>query len=253
MNPFLSASPSPGSRALQNKMILPSNVVKRDFLRSLVSEYVSHPCRVYSVNNLGDQVRAPTILSDFELNLNVNRPNFIKYMRDECKWKIDKICFDNYRMIPAYVADNFGRQFFENLKKMAEEHILSDYVQDDLLNHGTVYLPFNDHFFYHVHVNRMITHYNISYLTHFDIRRNNNTLHYASESDTLKNLASIYNVHLEHGHLQHITATGRQLLDYNTNLGITREEMQSIIDEIQVPIVDIRYIILRKKHNDPHN
>ena len=97
---------------------------------------------------------------------------------------------------------------------MAEDNILSDYIEDDCLNHGTIYLPFNDHFFYHVHVNNMYTHYNISYLTHFDIRPNNNTLHYASESETLNNLAAIYNVQLEYGHTQHITVTERQLLDY---------------------------------------
>ena len=233
---------------VQNRSILPSNVVKRDFLRSLCSEYVAQPCTVYSVNNLGDQIRAPTILSDFELNLNVNRLNFIKYMRD-CNWKIDKICFDNYRMIPAYIADNFGRNFFDNIKKMAELNILGDYVEENGLNHGTIYLPFNDHFFYHVHVNRMYTHFNLSYLTYHDIGPNNNTRHYATESETLINLADLYNVRLEQDHNQHITATERQLLDYNTNLGITQEEMQSIIDLIEVDITHIRYIVLRKKYN----
>ena len=48
--------------------------------------------------------------------------------------------------------------------------------------------------------------------------------------------------------MQHITSTERQLLDYNTNLGITREEIQSEIDQIEVDITDIRYIILRKRH-----
>ena len=99
----------------------------------------------------------------------------------------------------------------------------------------------------------MCSHFNISYLTYHDIEPNYNTLHYASESETLINLAALYNVRLEQDHNQHITATERQLLDYNTNLGITREEIQSIIDQIEVDITLIRYIVLRKKYNSYPN
>ena len=95
------------------KNMTPSNVIKRDFLRLVSTEYMISPCKVYTVNKLEDKVRAPNIISEYELSCNINRENFIKLMTcKKCNWHIDTIYFDNIRMIPSYKADNFGKGFF---------------------------------------------------------------------------------------------------------------------------------------------
>ena len=127
--------------------VAPSNVIKRDFLRALVTEYYKQPCKIFTVNKLEDRIKAPSIISKQELNCNVNRWKFIQHIQSpECNWKIDIIFFDHFRMFPAYVAENFGMGFFERLKDMAKANILSDY-RNDGRGYGTIYLPFNYHFF----------------------------------------------------------------------------------------------------------
>ena len=44
-----------------SQRIPPSNVIKRDFLRALATEYMKRPCKVYTVNKLEDKVRAGNI------------------------------------------------------------------------------------------------------------------------------------------------------------------------------------------------
>ena len=58
-----------------------SNVVKRDFLRALVTEKMFTPCRIFTVNNCDDCVRA-SALSPYEINCSVNRHNFVDSMNE---------------------------------------------------------------------------------------------------------------------------------------------------------------------------
>ena len=46
----------------------------------------------------------------------------------EYNQKIDTIYFDNFRMIPSYMADNFGKDFFERLKEMTKFNMLSYFI-----------------------------------------------------------------------------------------------------------------------------
>ena len=51
--------------------------VGRDLSMALVTETISSPCNMYTVNNLKDNVRAPRMMPPFEINRNVNRHNFV--------------------------------------------------------------------------------------------------------------------------------------------------------------------------------
>ena len=104
------------------------SVIKKAFLRSVCTEYYKAPCTVYAVNKLEDKIRASSVISKYELKCNLNRRNFIQHMTSpECNSKIDNIYFDNFRIIPTYVADNFGKDFLERLKEMTKQNILSDF------------------------------------------------------------------------------------------------------------------------------
>ena len=224
----------------------PSNVIKRDFLRALATEYMIRPCQVYTVNKLEDKFRAPHIISEYELNCNVNREYFIKCMTcEECNWKIDTIFFDNIRMIPSYVADNFGKGFFERLKDMVVQNILSDC--SDGTNKGKIYLPFNNHIFYYVHACEMQEYYSIDYLEENDINVSNNTLHYATESNMLNDLFDAYGIETESSYLNHVTCTRKEILAYREDLEITQSDLKIILDELVSDIEQIRYIVLKKK------
>ena len=102
------------------------------------------PYRIFTVNDCKDCVRA-SALSPYEINCSVNRHNFVDKMK-EADWKIDKVIFDNYRMIPSYVRSRFTKSFFTTLKDMARLNILNDSV-DNGRSYGSIFLPFNDHFF----------------------------------------------------------------------------------------------------------
>ena len=60
--------------------VSPSNVIKRDFLRAVCTECYKSPYRVFTVIKLENKIRAPLIISDYELNCNVNRETLMKHM-----------------------------------------------------------------------------------------------------------------------------------------------------------------------------
>ena len=61
-------------------------------------------------------------------------------------WKLDQICIDHYRMFNEYVAHNFGKHFFLNLKGIARADILLDKAKTHS-GRGEIYLPLCPHFF----------------------------------------------------------------------------------------------------------
>ena len=99
--------------------------------------------------------------------------------------------------------------FFERLKDMAKQKILSDCSNG--LDKGTIYLPFSNHFFYHVHACKMEQFYTIDYLEEKDINVFNNTLHYATESQMVKDLLKAYNIKTESSYLNHATCTRKEI------------------------------------------
>ena len=110
-----------------------------------MTENFGYPCRVHSVNILEDGVRDNHSLSDYELNTNVNKSDFIPTLVS-AKWKMDKIIFDNYRMYDQYIEEKFNERVFLNLIKIAELGLLAD-PNGDYRNRGKIYLPFCRHFF----------------------------------------------------------------------------------------------------------
>ena len=225
-----------------------SNVVKRDFLRALVVEKMFKPCRIFTVNDCKDCVRA-SALSAFEINCNVNSHDFVSKMK-EANWKIDKVIFDNYRMIPSYVRSQFTKSFFTCLKDMARLNILNDNTDDPNRNRsmGSIFLPFNDHFFYYVHVYKMTEYYTIEYLPQEKVNYMNNTLHAVTDSNLFKKLAQLHKLELEKDHARNVTCKRNQILDYLTNIEITKEDLSAELDKIIWKIEDVRYIKLVKKN-----
>ena len=55
----------------------PSNLVKRYFLCAVCTEYYKSPCKVFTVSRLKDEIQAPSVISKYELNCNINREIFI--------------------------------------------------------------------------------------------------------------------------------------------------------------------------------
>ena len=233
-----------------------SNVVKRDFLRALSVEKMFTPCRIFTVNDCKDCVRA-SALSAYEINCNANRHDFVEKMQ-EANWKIDKVIFDNYRMIPSYVRSQFTKSFFTCLKDMARLNILND-ITDNTDNTdrergiGSIFLPFNDHFFYYVHVYKMIEYYSIDYLPEERVNFRNNTLHAVTDSNLFKKLAELHKIELEVDHARNVTCKRNQILDYRTNLEITKDDLSAELDQIIWEIEDVRYIKLTKKNAARNN
>lgn len=95
----------------QKKEVNLINVVKRNYLRVLVTETISNPYRIYTVTNLSDKARALTMLSSFKINCNINCHNFVIGITDT-SIKIGKVIFDSYRMQYSYVASNFTKPFY---------------------------------------------------------------------------------------------------------------------------------------------
>lgn len=102
-------------------------------------------------------------------------------------------------------------------------------------------------FFYHVHACKMEKYYLIDYLEENDINVSNNTLHYATESQMVKDLFDAYNIETESSYLNHVTCTRKEILAYREDLDITKEDLKIIFDELVCNIDEIRYIVLKKK------
>ena len=109
-----------------------------------------------------------------------------------------------------------------------------------------LYLPFNNHIFYHVHACKMDKYYIIDYLEEKDINISNNTLHYAAESQMVKDLFDAYNIETESSYLNHVTRIRKEILAYRGDLDLTKD-LKIIFDELVYNIDQIRYIVLKKK------
>ena len=46
--------------------------------------------------------------------------------------------------------------------------------------------------------------------------------------------------------MNHVTCTRKQILDYQLNIDVTKDDLKFILDQLQYNVEDIRYIILRK-------
>ena len=132
-------------------------------------------------------------------------------------------------MITSYVADNVGKGFFERLKEITKQNILSDCCNGT--DNVTIDLPFENHFFYYVHACKMEKFYIINYLEEKGIHVFNNTLHFATESQMLKDMFKAYNIKMESSYMKHFTCTTKQILDYHEDLNITKEDLKlSLMD-----------------------
>ena len=90
------------------------------------------------------------------------------------------------------------------------------------------------------------TFFTIDYLVENTIDVTNNTLHYDSERRMPKDLVKTYSVKMKSSHMNHVTCTRKQIMDYQLNIDITKDDLKTILNQLKYKIEDTRYIILRK-------
>ena len=56
----------------------------------------------------------------------------------------------------------------------------------------------------------------------------------------------MHRIELETDHVSYVRCTCNQILDYKSNLAITRDELSGELDKIPCDIKDVRYIYLKK-------
>ena len=93
----------------------------------------------------------------------------------------------------------------------------------------------------------MQEYYTIEYLSQKDINFTNNTLHAVTDSRLFKELVHLHKIELEVDHAHNVTCKRNQILDYNSNLEITREALSSELDKIRCAMEDVKYINLIKR------
>ena len=89
--------------------------------------------------------------------------------------------------------------------------------------------------------------FEIYYLVEREITTYNNTLYYATESPMIQVLAQDYGIEMEISHMDHLSCTRKEILNYNTNIAIQAPILREILDAIIYNIEEIRYIVLKKK------
>ena len=104
-------------------------------------------------------------------------------------------------------------------------------------------------FFYFIHAYKFNKDFYISYLDDEGIDWFNNTLHYTTEKNLFKDLVKIHKIELETDHISNVRCTKKEILDYDTNLSITRDDLKKELDNLTCDIESIRYIVLAKKHS----
>ena len=93
----------------------------------------------------------------------------------------------------------------------------------------------------------------IEYLSQKDINFTNNTLHAATDSRLFKKLVQLHKIELEVDHARKFTCKRNQILNYKTNLEITRDELSNELDKIRCDIENVRYINLIKRSVQRNN
>ena len=87
--------------------------------------------------------------------------------------------------------------------------------------------------------------YDVDYLCEDEISAHNNTLHFATESEDYKLLASDYGIRLV-DHNRHVTCSKSEILNYRVNWELPTEVLVEKLNDIDKEISHIRYIILTK-------
>ena len=98
------------------------DTVLRDFIRCFGLEKKFPGTIVYTVNICEDSVYDSTNLCDLEINFKRNNRRFIEKMELK-QWKINELYIDHYRIPDAYLISNFTRDYFLNLKQLANSSI----------------------------------------------------------------------------------------------------------------------------------
>ena len=85
--------------------------------------------------------------------------------------------------------------------------------------------------------------YTIYYLVENEINAFNNTLHFASESQMLKDLINAYKIKIESSHMNHVTCARKEILAYREDIDITKADLKIVLEKLVYKLEDIRYII----------
>jgi hypothetical protein len=87
-----------------------------------------------------------------------------------------------------------GKSFFENLKTMAKKKLFNVPAKT-ISGLPEIYLPFQPHFFSHVHGLNLQEYYPIEYVTNMELKDSKrNTLYAATNSHAFRDLCAIYNI-----------------------------------------------------------
>ena len=212
----------------------------KDFLRASILEDIFNPCCVYTVTTCGDELRHNDTLSKNESNVDVCTKEFIPQIIEK-GWKIDEICLDHYRMMDSYSSTKLGRLFFENLKTLAKMKLLNVPAKT-ISGLPEIYLPFQPHFFFHVHGLNLEEYYTVEYVTNMELNESNrNTLYAATNSHTFNELCKIYGIDIRNQDrlITHRRNTFFQYTHPIITPGTIREKLKHIND-----VNSVRFILL---------
>ena len=188
------------------------------------------------MNKCTDAIRSCENETDSRnINSNVCTRHFTKLLKEK-GWKFNEVYVDTVRMQKTYVADNFGKNFFDTLCTMAGEGLLGNTLDCK----GKVYLPFNPHFFVHVNASINITQrYDISYIRESEVDGSNHKLAHSSNNND--DFASMHKSMIDEN--RHITTKRAEILNYSNGYLLTN----SRVDELLAPlgnVHELRYILL---------
>ena len=82
----------------------------------------------------------------------------------------------------------------------------------------------------------------IEYLSREYVNFTDNTLHAATDSRLFNKLVQLHKIKLEADHARNVTCKRNQILNYETNLEITKDQLSDELDKIRCDIEDVRYI-----------
>ena len=211
--------------------------VARDTYRCMMLEKAYSNVKVFTVNKCTDALRACENETDLNnISCDVCSRRFTSLLKTKA-WTFHEVYVDTVRMQKTYVADNFGKNFFVNLCAMAKEGMLVNTMD----TRGKVYLPFNPHFFVHVHTasTNITSNYDISYIRESEIDASNHKLAYSSNNND--NFASMHKSMVEED--RHITTNKAEILNYYNGYLMTKATCEELLAPLG-NIEELRYIVL---------
>ena len=212
--------------------------VARDIFRCELLDEEYDFVVVHTVHKCSDLIRCDGNKNEYDMNCDCCTRHFLKDVRKR-NWHFNEIYLDTVRMPENYLIDRFPVTLANNLIALSREGRLHSFGTKV----GTIYIPFCAHFFHMFHSsNAMKNEFDISYIRHHEISRENHKLAYV----TKENMHRIGQNEFYCEQEKYITSTRKNIIGYSSGLLMDAEKLNIILEELE-PITEIRYIVLKQK------